>query len=238
VPADEHRLDAIAAGYDPSNPAEQFDYWLKRLQAITVATWLRGTNALELGCATGELSSLLRPHVDRYTIVEGWALNIETARRRLPDVTFVHSLWENFTTEDRFSDIVLFNALEHIDDPVGLLRHCHEWLAPAGRVHIVVPNGLSLHRLVGTELGLQPHPLSVTDGDRAQGHVRNYTLDHLLEHVREGGFRPVHQQGVFLKVLSNRQMLDWPWDLIQALHRVAARVPEHAAELFVSSEAD
>lgn len=234
--ADQRELEDIAAAYDPSNRAEQFDYWLKRLQAMTVATWFRGESALELGCATGELAMQLVPHVSRYTVVEGSALNIDIARQRLPHVTFVHSMWEDYEAEERHSDIVLFNALEHVDDPVGLLRRCHGWLAPGGRVHIVVPNGLSLHRLVGTEMGMQPDPLAITDGDRAQGHVRNYTIDELIAHVRAAGFSPVHQQGIFLKVLSNRQMLDWDWELIQALHKVAARVPEHAAELFVACE--
>ena len=50
-------------------------------------------------------------------------------------------------------------------------------------MHIVVPNGLSLHRLVGVEMGLQPDPLAITEGDTAQGHVRNYTLDTLLADV-------------------------------------------------------
>ena len=231
-------LDAIAAGYDPSNPAEQFDYWLKRLQASTVKPWLVGRRALELGCATGELSTLLVDAVDSYTIVEGSEVNIEIARQRLPEVEFVHSMWEDFSTEERFSDIVLFNALEHIDDPVGLLRQCRPWLGEGGRVHVVVPNGLSLHRLVGTEMGMQPNPLFVTDGDTAQGHVRNYTLDLLMEHLREAGLHSVHSQGIFLKVLSNRQMLDWDWELIRAMHAVAARLPEHAAELFVSAEFD
>ena len=229
-------LDAIAAGYDPSNPAEQFDYWLKRLQAQTVRPWLVGTHALELGCATGELATLLVDDVARYTIVEGSALNIEAARRRLPGVAFVHSLWEDFEADEAVSDIVLFNALEHIEDPVGLLRRCATWLGGGGRLHIVVPNGLSLHRLVGTEMGLQPDPLTVTEGDRAQGHVRNYTLDGLLGDVREAGLRSLHQQGIFLKVLSNAQMLSWDWDLIEAMHRVARRLPEHSAELFVVAQ--
>lgn len=229
-------LDAIAAGYDPSNPAEQFDYWLKRLQAQTVRPWLAGGRALELGCATGELATLLVDDVGSYTIVEGSAVNIEAARTRLPEVTFVHSMWEDFEADTAFSDIILFNALEHIDDPVGLLQACTRWLGDGGRLHIVVPNGLSLHRLVGTEMGLQPDPLQLTDGDRAQGHVRNYTLDGLLGDVRAAGLRPLHQQGIFLKVLSNAQMLGWDWDLIEAMHGVARRLPEHSAELFVVAE--
>ena len=33
-------------------------------------------------------------------------------------------------------------------------------------------------------------------------------------------------------------MLDWDWDLIQAMHRVAQRFPEHGAELYIVGERD
>jgi hypothetical protein len=124
------------------------------------------------------------------------------------------------------------NALEHVAYPVGLLRRVVDWLEPDGRVHVAVPNAHSLHRLVGVEMGLQPDPVSLTAGDEAQGHVRNYSLDTLLADLRAGGFDVVHTEGIFLKVLSNRQMLDWDVELIRALDRVAKRLPEHAAELY------
>jgi|SRR5581483_204657 len=230
-------LEEIAARYDPSNPSEEFDYWLKRLQATVARQWLLGDRVLELGCATGELSALLSPMAAEYHIVEGSPANIDMARRRVPTARFTESLWEQFEPDRSFTDIVAFNAVEHVSDPFGLLQRIRGWLAPGGRLHIVVPNGLSLHRLVGVELGLQRDPLSLTEGDRLQGHVRNYTIESLRAEVISAGFRLVHWQGIFLKVLSNRQMLDWGWDLILALHRVGQRFPEHGAELYLVAEA-
>jgi trans-aconitate methyltransferase len=235
--ATERRLDEIAARYDPSDPAEQFDYWLKRLQAGVVEPWLRGRTVLELGCATGELSSLLAPLVESYHIVEGSRANIDAARQRVPAATFAHSLWENFKPEAGFSDVVAFNAIEHAVEPVAVLELVRSWLDPDGRVHVVVPNGLSLHRLVGVELGMLPEPLFLSEGDRAQGHERNYTIDTLRTDLARAGFRLLHWQGIFLKVLSNRQMLDWDWTLIQAIHNVGQRFPEHGAELYAVAEA-
>jgi len=229
-----HRLEAIAPGYDPSNPDEHFDYWLKRLQVETVTGRIRGERAIELGCATGELTALLAPSFERYTVVEGVASNIEQAERRCPSVEFVHSLWEDFRPLDAtFSDAILFNAVEHVERPVELMHLAASWLAPGGLLHIVVPNGLSLHRLVGVEMGLQPDPLTLTEADLAQGHMRNYTLDGILADVRSAGLHVTDWKGIFLKVLANRQMLSWEWPLIHALHAVAQRLPEHAAELYV-----
>ncbi len=229
-----NRLDGIAQVYDPSNPHEHFDFWLKRLEAETVADRIRGTHAIELGCATGESTALLAPLFDKYSVVEGSAHNIEIARQRCPWVEFEHALWEEFQPKDRqFSDAILFGALEHAESPVDVMMLAASWLAPGGLIHIMVPNGLSLHRLVGVEMGLQPDPLRLTEADLAQGHMRNYTLDGILADVRSAGLHVVDWKGIFLKVLANRQMLSWEWPLIHALHAVAQRLPEHAAELYV-----
>jgi SAM-dependent methyltransferase len=230
------RLDEIAAAYDPSNPDVEFDYHLKRLQAAALRPWLRGQRVLELGCATGELSSLLSPLSDSYHVVEGSQPNIDAARSRVPTATFVHSLWEDFEPDRSFTDVVACNALEHTPDPVELLRRARMWLDPGGRFHAVVPNGLSLHRLVGVELGMLRDPLDLTEGDRAQGHVRNYTIESLRADVAAGGLDVRHSQGIFLKVVPNNRMLGWDWDLIQALDRVGRRFPENSAELYVVGE--
>ena len=63
------RLDEIAAGYDPSDPSQHFDYHLKRLQMRAITPWLQGDRVLELGCATGELTSLLAPLATVYDVV-------------------------------------------------------------------------------------------------------------------------------------------------------------------------
>jgi trans-aconitate methyltransferase len=234
--AQRDRLDEIAAVYDPSNSEVEFDFYFKQLQAAALRPWLRGRHILELGCATGELSSLLSPSSDSYHVVEGSQRNIDAARARVPTATFVHSLWEDFEPERSFTDVVACNALEHSANPVQLLRRAGGWLEPGGRLHAVVPNGLSLHRLVGVEMGMLDEPLDLTDGDRAQGHVRNYTTEALHADIAAAGFEVAHSQGIFLKVVSNRQMLGWDWNLIQAIDRVGRRFPDHGAELYVVGE--
>ncbi|HVJ96673.1 MAG TPA: class I SAM-dependent methyltransferase [Acidimicrobiia bacterium] len=230
------RLDEIARGYDPSDPTQHFDYWLKRLQVQCISPWLRGERVLELGCATGELTSLLAPLARAYDVVEGSPHNVEIAQARVPNATFFTCMWEDFTPAAQYTDLVMFNALEHSADPVGLLHQIRPWLAPGGRAHIVVPNGLSLHRLVGVEMGLQPDPLALTAGDTAQGHLRNYTVESLTTDLQAGGLTVAHMQPVFLKVLPNTKMLDWEWPLIEAMHHVAQRFPENGAEIYAVGE--
>jgi SAM-dependent methyltransferase len=226
-------LDEIAHRYDPSDPSEEFDFYLKRLHLEVAGPWITGDHILEVGCATGELASLLRPLAKSYSIVEGSEANIEKTRERVPDARFHHCLWEEFAPSDRFSDIVCFNALEHAARPVQLLERMRAWLEVGGRLHVVVPNARSLHRLIGVEMGMIPTIDSLNESDRRIGHFRVYDIDTLRRDLFAGGFGIAHWQGLFLKMLSNRQMLEWNWDFIHALHIVGQRFPENCAELYV-----
>ena len=233
VPAETARLDAVAASYDPSDPTKEFDYHTKRLHVEVMTPFIVGRNMLEMGCATGELASLLFGSAERYDIVEGSSTNIDAARRRVPKARFFQALWEEFEPADRYSDIVLNCALEHVEDPAAVLSRARTWLATDGVIHIVVPNADSLHRLVGVEMGILEHRTSLSDSDVRIGHRRVYDLERLLQDVRAAGLEPLHWQGLFLKVVSNRQMLGWDSALIHALHVVGQRFPANCAELYV-----
>ncbi len=233
-----NELDEIARSYDPSDPTKSFDYWFKRLEADAVLPWLAGGEVLELGGATGELTSLLVDSVDSYTIVEGSSVNVAVLRERLPSVHVIEGLWEQYEPERTFTDIVLFEALEHYDVPVRLLERCATWLEPGGRIHISVPNGNSLHRQVAVEMGMQPEPTTLNDSDRAQGHLRNYTTETLTADIQAAGLRVVHSRGLFLKLVPNRMMLDWNEELIRGIDALARTRTEIAAELFFVCESD
>jgi len=226
------RLDAVAAVYDPSDPAKEFDYHTKRLHVEVMHPFIRGRHLLEMGCATGELTSLLVNHAERYDVVEGSSRNVEVTRSRVPEATYFCELWENFAPPERYSDVVLNCALEHVEDPVQTLSRARGWLEEGGVIHVVVPNADSIHRLVGVEMGIIEDRKSLSDSDVRIGHRRVYDLDGLLADLRAAGLEPVHWQGIFLKVVSNRQMLDWDPALIHALHAVGQRFPNHCAELY------
>jgi trans-aconitate methyltransferase len=231
--AEVERLEAVATVYDPSNPAKEFDYHTKKLHLEVMRQFIRGRHMLEMGCATGELTSLLIDSAERYDVVEGSSKNIEITKGRVPQARYFCALWEEFKPADRYSDIVVNCALEHVEDPVGTLVRAKQWLEPGGVVHVVVPNADSLHRLVGVEMGIIESRTTLSASDVRIGHRRVYDLDHLLGDIRSAGLEPVHWQGIFLKVVSNHQMLGWDPALIHALHRVGQRFPSFCAELYV-----
>ncbi len=49
--------------------------------------------------------------------------------------------------ERKFALIICFDVLEHLEDPVAILRRMRGLLAPSGRIFITVPNGRTLYEL-------------------------------------------------------------------------------------------
>lgn len=237
LPTDEEaRLEAVAAVYDPSDPTTEFDWYTKRLHVEAITPWLHGDRVLEMGCATGELTSLLAPAAREYHVVEGSGRYAEITAARVPAATVNHALWETWEPDEPFTDVVCVCALEHVEDPIAVARRAASWLAPGGRFHVVVPNADSLHRHVGVAMGMLPELTALSDSDHRIGHRRVYDIATLERDLRIAGFERRHWQGIFLKVLSNAQMLGWDWSLVRALHEVGQRFPAHCAELYVVAE--
>jgi len=63
----------------------------------------------------------------------------ETARRAL-GIEIVATPVEALRADARFDLIIMFHVLEHIGEPVALLRECAKRLAPGGRLITNVPN--------------------------------------------------------------------------------------------------
>ena len=230
-------LDNIAESYDPSSPEKDFDYWFIRLNLESMEQHLAGDRACELGCSTGLSTKLLSSLVKELTVVEGSKDNIAKAQQHAPaNVRFVHSFWEKFQAETKFSDVVAMRVLEHIEDPVALLKNMKHWLLPNGRIHLVVPNALSLHRRVGLHMGLLKELHELNARDLRVGHKRVYDKELLFNHVRQAGCRVRHWEGILLKPLSNDQMKSWPENLVRAFYAMGKELPDWSAELYVCAE--
>jgi trans-aconitate methyltransferase len=198
-------------------------------------------HALEMGCADGEATRVLAPKFQRLTVLDGSRTFLEQARSAVgaaPHVTFTHGLFEEFAPTDRFQTIFAVHVLEHLDDPVAVLRRARGWLAPGGRFIALVPNAKSLHRAVGVKLGLLAKPDDLNAQDVQLGHRRVYTPELLKAHAVEAGFDVRHFGGIMIKPLSNRQMEEqWGPELVDAFLRLGEDYPEISSEVFVVLEA-
>ena len=230
-----HLLDDIARDWCEE---EGFERVLVRYRIREVRERARGSRLLDLGCGVG---FLCRAMADRMSVIvgmDGSSRKIARARQltKCEQVTFVHSLFENFELADVFDTIVMTNVLEHVESPVGLLRRVREWLAPNGIVIATVPNALALHKRIGHYMGLIDDFYTFTSADVAKGHRRIYDADSLRADVEAAGLVVTTLTGLFLKPLSSAQIEAFSQDLFDALYEVGKELPEYCSSLLVCAE--
>jgi 2-polyprenyl-3-methyl-5-hydroxy-6-metoxy-1,4-benzoquinol methylase len=228
-------LERIATDYDSQ---QDFDHHLIAYDYERIRTWLRGTRVLEMGCASGVMTRWLARDVRELEVVDAAQsyLDALAADPALARVKRHRALFEEFQPAGSFSDILMARALEHVADPVGLLRRLRTWLEPAGRVHVVVPNADSLHRRIGVAMGVLGRVDELSERDRRFGHWRVYRKSLLFEHLEAAGLSPVNFEGVFLKPLSNAQLAGWDQRLLDAFDQVGRALPDWCAEIYVVAE--
>jgi 2-polyprenyl-3-methyl-5-hydroxy-6-metoxy-1,4-benzoquinol methylase len=109
------------------------------------------TTVLDLGCANGDLLSLVdRPNVQLF----GVDLNsraIDRARERLPDASFhAGTLADEPFPGTQFDVVTMVDFIEHVRDPEDELRRVAGRLSPTGRVIVSTPRvGSVVQRLTG-----------------------------------------------------------------------------------------
>lgn len=196
----------------------------------------QGTRVLELSTNI-ESTKILSQLAASVVTVDGSSEKIEKIKELgLPNVTAICSMFEDYTPLEKFDLIIMFRALEHLPNPTESLKHIKSFLEKDGILAVAVPNGTSLHRCIGSQLGMLPYPMHLTDADVRKGHYRVYNALTLNGVLKIAGFEPLQTWGSFLKMVSDRQMKDNPQiytpEMMQALFRVSQLMrPEDCAEL-------
>jgi 2-polyprenyl-3-methyl-5-hydroxy-6-metoxy-1,4-benzoquinol methylase len=169
----------------------------------------REGNLLELGSFKGDFTRRLVDQFSDITCVEASGEALDEAQAKLGNqVQFVHSTFEAVSLSERFDNVVLTHVLEHIDDPVSVLRRINdEWLAKDGRFFLVCPNANAPSRQIAVKMGLISHNSAVTPAEAEHGHRCTYTLDTLERDATAAGLKVIHRSGIFFKALANFQ-----WD--------------------------
>jgi 2-polyprenyl-3-methyl-5-hydroxy-6-metoxy-1,4-benzoquinol methylase len=186
--------------------AYDFDYILRGYMMQSFEPFLVEGKALELGCYMGEFTKLIMEHFSDVTVVEGSGELIEHSRRRVGGgVNFIHATFETVGLEDEFDSIFLMHTLEHLDDPVLVLRRINGWLSEKGRLFLVVPNANAPSRQIAVKMGLVPYNSAVIESERLHGHRKTYSLDTLEHEALSGGLRVIHRGGIFFKPLAGSQ---------------------------------
>jgi SAM-dependent methyltransferase len=206
-----------------------------------IAGFTRGARSLlELGLGHGITVNAFNPHFERHVVVDASPAVIANFREKHPEsrVEVVESYFESFQTDERFDVVVFGYILEHVDDPVRVLRHFRQFLAPGGRMFATVPNAEVLNRRLGHLAGMLPDMQELSDHDHLLGHKRYYTVDSFKADLEAAGYRVRRMEGIYLKPLTTRQMLSLELDprIIDALCEIAIDYPELSCGMLAEVE--
>jgi SAM-dependent methyltransferase len=201
-------------------------------------------NLLELGSFKGDFTKRILPYFDDVTCVEASEVAVGEAKQKLGDkVKFVNSLFEKAILPKRYDNIVLTHVLEHLDDPVLVLKRVNdEWLAEGGRFFLVCPNANAPSRQIAVKMGLISHNTAVTSAEAEHGHRCTYTLDTLERDAVAAGLKVVYRSGIFFKALANFQ-----WDrllqtdiiskeYLEGCYKLGQQYPDLCSSIFLMCE--
>lgn len=172
--------------------------------------FFREGNFLELGSFKGDFTKRFTEHFSDITCVEASDEAIEISKTDLKDnsIKFINSLFETADLPAKYDNIVLTHVLEHIENPVSVLKRINdEWLTDNGRFFLVCPNANAPSRQIAVKMGLISHNSAITPAEKEHGHYITYTLDTLERDAKAAGLKVVHRSGIFFKALANFQ-----WD--------------------------
>ena len=201
-------------------------------------------NCLELGSFKGDFTKRLLPFFNDITCVEAADDVIEKAKKKLGyKVKFISSLFEEANLPVRYDNIILTHVLEHIDNPVSLLKRINnDWLSDKGRFFLVCPNANAPSRQIAVKMGLISHNNAVTEAEAEHGHRITYTLDTLERDAKAAGLNVVHRSGIFFNALANFQ-----WDILlntdiiseeylQGCYKLGQLYPDLCSSIFLMCE--
>ena len=232
-------LDALVGAYESDFPYALDNDLMLNWYPERVVALAPGASLLELGIGHGHSARRFASHYPRYVVVEGSTKMIDRFRSMegMGSVEVAQSMFEDFSTTDRFDVIVMGFVLEHVADPDAILRRFREFLTPRGSLFATVPNAESLHRRLGYEAGLLPDLMQLGDADRQLGHQRLYTVASLRRAVEQAGYHVKAVEGLLLKPITTAQIktLRLPDSVLNAMLKVGVQYPELSAGLLIQA---
>ena len=195
---------------------------------------------LELGLGHGITTNIFSEYFEDHTVLDASPAVISLFKSKYPDckAKIIETYFEYFNTDKKFDVIVMGFVLEHVDDPIRILKHYRRFLAPTGKLFVTVPNAESLNRRIGHNAGILPDIFELSDHDRTAGHKRYYTTNTLLGATKASGYTIYENEGIYLKPLSTAQMksLNLPQNIIDAFCIGGVAYPELCCAMLITAK--
>ena len=169
-------------------------------------------NFLEVGCGQDSIFNYVNKKGIKY-IIEPIKEMFDCERNRNLDKSIfrINSTLENsFMKLDLKFDVILVSSLIHeIHNPVKFLSNCKTLLNKNGKIVIVTNNKMSIHRILGVELGIMQNIHSRTQTENKMQQIHGaFTKKELIDLLYECGLNVNKIETFFPKLLPHELMYD------------------------------
>ena len=202
-----------------------------------------------MGCSDGYSAIEISKIVNHLDVIDGSKKMIEMLnqyvnKERINNISFFYGLFEEMNLDKCYDAISCSYVLEHVIDPIEILKVAKKHLKDDGYLLVTVPNAKALSRQMALEMGLINDLYALTENDLAHGHRRVYDMDSLERDMKAAGFSVVKKGGTFLK-----QFADFQLDLmmkykiigekqITGMRKMAEIYPELSGSIYMILEKD
>jgi SAM-dependent methyltransferase len=177
--------DARQAHYDAKSSA----YTSGSTRSLRIVDLVGGPNlrVLDVACGPGHIGAQIR---QRGNTVVGIEVSSSAAAEAATKLDEVHSFdieapWPDHVVQRTFDVVVMGEVLEHVFDPVIVLKRAHGVLSSAGRIVITTPNFLVWIARLQVLFGrFRYQQYGLFDF----GHIRWFTYAYLRQVLDEAGF--------------------------------------------------
>jgi 2-polyprenyl-3-methyl-5-hydroxy-6-metoxy-1,4-benzoquinol methylase len=238
---DKGRFDLNQAEYLHPTPDRKVDQKVLDLVSDYVISRLSGDRILELGVGDQVWTPKLLNKCGEVVTVDGSAALLAAMKRKVPEHRWkpVLSLFEEYEPGSRFDTVVATYIIEHVDDPALIFSLARrKWLKDGGKLVVVVPHALSLHRRLAVKMGLAAYPGELGDTDRRMEHKWCFTYSAMEELIVKAGFKILEEKGMFTKLLPNSMLVQCSDAQLRGMFELGLELPiEYSAAIYFLAEA-
>lgn len=168
-----------------------------------------GQKVLDVGCATGYLGRRLKEVGNEVVGIEISAPAALEARKVLDQVHVfdVEGSWPEVLQGGQFDLAIVAETLEHVFDPVDVLKNVWRVLRPDGQLIITTPNFLTWTNRIRFLFGQFRY---TNQGMLDLGHIRFFTHCYLKEVLMAAGFKLVKENHIIFPGKLTFLLKLWP----------------------------
>ena len=209
-------------------PDQHLEDWMQE----TEAEWMIEQTddcktVLDMGWGAGIVAKALQAAGRDISVVDGSIIFYSTADAI--GIKCHHSLFEDFNPTERYDCVIASFILEHIADPVGLLKRIRGW---TDKLIVVVGNANSYHRQIAVKMGIQEQLDSLSARDVTVGHVRVYDAKTIERDLHDAGWIVTGMRGLGFKPLPNAMLARLRPDIAKTMMQMEC-APDVSANIFI-----